>query len=102
MDGQPGAPIGRSRRRSSGGAVGGQRGRERHPTADGVGVKLRALGVLALGYVLGTRAGRERYEQIRRLASEAAERLETYGERGTLAARLERGSSRGDTGTGRG
>ena len=65
-------------------------------------MKVRALGVLAVGYVLGTRAGRERYEQIRRLASEAAERLETYGERGSLAARLERGSSGGDAGTRRG
>ena len=63
-------------------------------------MKLRALGVLALGYVLGTRAGRERYEQIRRLASEAANRLEKYGEGGTLATRLERGSTRGSTGTG--
>ncbi len=65
-------------------------------------MKLRALGLLAVGYVVGTRAGRERYEQIRRLASQAAERLETYGERGTLAARLERGPSSGDAGTGRG
>jgi hypothetical protein len=65
-------------------------------------MKVRALGVLALGYVLGSRAGRERYEQIRRLASEAAERLETYGERGSLAARIERGSSGRDAGTGRG
>ena len=65
-------------------------------------MKLRALGLLAVGYVVGTRAGRERYEQIRRLAGQAAERLETYGERGTLASRLERGSSSGDPGTGRG
>jgi hypothetical protein len=65
-------------------------------------VRLRVLGVLALGYVLGSRAGRERYEEIRRLAIEAAERLEAYGERGTLAARLERDSSRRDTGTGPG
>jgi hypothetical protein len=63
-------------------------------------MKLRALGLLALGYVVGTRAGRERYEQIRKLAGEAADRLERYGEHGTLAARLERGSSCGDTGTG--
>ena len=64
-------------------------------------MKLRGLALLAVGYVVGTRAGRERYEQIRRLAGEAAERLEAYGERGTLAARLERGSSSGDPGTGR-
>ena len=65
-------------------------------------MRLRALGALALGYVLGSRAGRERYEQIRRLAGEAAERLEAYGERGTLAARVERDPPSGDTGTGPG
>lgn len=64
-------------------------------------MKLRALGLLAFGYVVGTRAGRERYEQIRKLAGEAAERLEAYGERGTLAARLERGPSSREAGTGR-
>ncbi len=62
-------------------------------------MKLRALGLVALGYVVGTRAGRERYEQIRRLAGQAAERLETYGEHGTLAARLDRGRTREDAGT---
>ena len=65
-------------------------------------MKIRALGLLALGYVVGTRAGRERYEQIRRLASEAAGRLEAYGERGTLATRVERDASSGDTGAGPG
>lgn len=38
-------------------------------------MKLTAVSALVVGYVLGTRAGRERYEQIRRLAGEAAERL---------------------------
>lgn len=48
-------------------------------------MKLSALGALALGYVLGARAGRERYEEIRQLASQAAKRLETYGASGSLA-----------------
>jgi hypothetical protein len=54
-------------------------------------VKLGAVGALAIGYVLGARAGRDRYEQIRRLASEAAEYLEAYGSDSPLAARIERG-----------
>lgn len=65
-------------------------------------MKLGAVGALAVGYVLGTKAGRGRYEQIRELASEAAERLEAYGSKGTLAARLEQGSAPGTTGSGRG
>jgi hypothetical protein len=52
-------------------------------------VKLTALGALAVGYVLGTRAGRERYEQIRQAAGRAAQRLESYGSSGSLAARVE-------------
>ena len=59
-------------------------------------MRLTAVSALAVGYVLGTRAGRERYEQIRRLASEAAERLEAYGSGGTLATRVERDGSAGD------
>jgi hypothetical protein len=56
-------------------------------------MKLTAVSALVVGYVLGTRAGRERYEQIRRLAGEAAERLEAYGAGGTLATRVERGGT---------
>jgi hypothetical protein len=65
-------------------------------------MKVEVLGAMALGYVFGTRAGRERYEQIRRLASEAAERLETYGSGGTLATWLEQGRPAGNARTGRG
>jgi uncharacterized protein YdgA (DUF945 family) len=62
--------------------------------------KLTAIAVFGLGYVLGSKAGRERYEQLRELAqtvsknfeaSDMRERLETY------RARLEAHSSR--TGT---
>ena len=59
-------------------------------------MKVEVLGAMALGYVFGTRAGRERYEQIRQLASEAAGRLEAYGSGGTLAAWLDQGRSAGD------
>jgi|KBSMisStandDraft_5_1062788.scaffolds.fasta_scaffold1071193_2 hypothetical protein len=48
-------------------------------------MKLSALGALAVGYVLGARAGKERYEEIRQLASRAAQRLESYGSSGSLA-----------------
>jgi hypothetical protein len=51
-------------------------------------MKLTALGALAVGYVLGTRAGRERYEEIRQLAGRAANKLESYGSSGSLATRL--------------
>jgi hypothetical protein len=46
------------------------------------------LALVGIGYVLGTRAGRDRYEQIRVAAGVAAKRLEKYGDRGTLASRV--------------
>ena len=61
--------------------------------------RLGALGALAVGYVLGTRAGRERYEQIRQAASKAAERLESYGSTGTLATTIGRGRDGDRAGT---
>jgi hypothetical protein len=60
------------------------------------------MSAVAVGYVLGAKAGRDRYEQIRQLASEAAQRLEAYGSGGTLAARLEQGHSPSDAGARRG
>lgn len=51
-------------------------------------MRLTALGALAVGYVLGARAGRERYEDIRQLAGRAAQRLEDYGASGSLATRV--------------
>jgi len=51
-------------------------------------VRLTALGALAVGYVLGTKAGRERYEEIRQLAGRAAVKLEIYGSSGSLATRV--------------
>jgi hypothetical protein len=44
------------------------------------------IALVGIGYVLGTRAGRERYDQIRVAADIAAKRLEKYGARGTLAS----------------
>lgn len=48
---------------------------------------LTKLGAFGIGYVLGARAGRERYEQIRVLSGQAARRLEAYGSAGSLATR---------------
>jgi hypothetical protein len=55
-------------------------------------VKLATLTVFGAGYVLGTRAGRARYEQIVLLARRAAEGLDGTGARDRLedfSARLE-------------
>jgi len=61
-------------------------------------VKVTALTALAVGYVLGSRAGRERYEQIRQAASRAAERLERYGATGSLATAVDRAQDRDGAG----
>lgn len=61
-------------------------------------MKVTALTALAVGYVLGSRAGRERYEQIRQAAGRAAERLESYGASGSLAAAVGRGRDRDGAG----
>lgn len=49
------------------------------------------LAALGIGYVLGARAGRERYEQIRSLAGQAARRFEAYGASSPLADRQDDG-----------
>ncbi|WP_370617853.1 hypothetical protein [Mumia sp. Pv 4-285] len=43
-------------------------------------MRLRTLAVFGIGYVLGTRAGRERYEKIVAAARQAGQRLEKYGD----------------------
>jgi hypothetical protein len=50
-------------------------------------MKLTTVGLCGVAYVLGARAGKERYEQIRKVAKEAAAKLEAYGEGGSLAQR---------------
>jgi len=54
-------------------------------------VKLSALAAVGIGYVLGARAGKERYEQLKVVAQGAAKRMESYGANGSLAARLDDG-----------
>jgi hypothetical protein len=46
-------------------------------------VKLTRIAIFAVGYVLGTRAGRERYQQIVTAAQKASQRLENYFESGS-------------------
>jgi hypothetical protein len=47
-------------------------------------MKLTLLCAFGAGYVLGTRAGRDRYEQLRELAHDASQRLEESGVRQLL------------------
>jgi hypothetical protein len=49
-------------------------------------VKLVAVTMFGIGYVLGSKAGRERYEQIRVLARSASKNLEASGARQRLEA----------------
>jgi hypothetical protein len=49
-------------------------------------MKLVAVTMFGIGYVLGTKAGRERYEQIRRLARNASESFDASGARQRLEA----------------
>lgn len=55
---------------------------------------LSKLIVFGAGYVLGTKAGRERYNQIAAIAREAARRLDGYAARDAVAARSSWSSSR--------
>jgi hypothetical protein len=47
-------------------------------------MKLTLLCAFGAGYVLGSRAGRDRYDQIRGLARDASQRLEESGVRQLL------------------
>ncbi|MFC4784206.1 hypothetical protein ACT8ZV_07015 [Nocardioides sp. MAHUQ-72] len=49
-------------------------------------MRLTTIGAFGVAFVLGARAGRERYDQIQALAQQAARRLESYGEGGSLAS----------------
>ena len=49
-------------------------------------MKLIVVATFAIGYVLGAKAGRERYEQIRTLARTAADNFDASGARQKLEA----------------
>lgn len=55
---------------------------------------LSKLIVFGAGYVLGTKAGRERYNQIAAFAQAAARRLDGYGARNGVSAGSSWSSSR--------
>lgn len=58
-------------------------------------MKLRSLAVFGVGYVLGTRAGRERYEQVIEAAQSAAKRLEDYSTKlGVVSGKIDSFSGR--------
>jgi hypothetical protein len=44
-------------------------------------VTLTKVAIFAAGYVVGTKAGRERYAQIADIAGRASQRLEAFGAR---------------------
>jgi hypothetical protein len=44
-------------------------------------VTITKVAIFAVGYVMGTKAGHERYAQIVELADRASQRLEAYSER---------------------
>jgi hypothetical protein len=55
-------------------------------------VKLSTAAIFGVGYLLGTRAGRQRYDQIRQLAGRLAEEFDGSGARDRLesiSSRLE-------------
>jgi hypothetical protein len=52
-------------------------------------MRLTTVCAVGVAYVLGARAGRERYEQIQVLAQAAAKRMESYGADGSLASRVD-------------
>ncbi|MGH3406660.1 MAG: hypothetical protein ACRDRJ_29785 [Streptosporangiaceae bacterium] len=68
-------------------------------------MRLTLLAAFGAGYVLGSRAGRERYDQIRELARNGSRRLEQSGWRDRLedyGGRLEQYAARnGQPGPGR-
>ena len=45
-------------------------------------MKVTSIVIFGAGYVLGTRAGRERYAQIIQMAQKASERLDAYDQNG--------------------
>jgi hypothetical protein len=49
-------------------------------------MKLLTVAIFGIGYVLGAKAGRERYEQIRRLAHNASESFDSSAARHRLEA----------------
>lgn len=46
-------------------------------------MRLRSLGLLGAGYVLGARAGRDRYAQIVETARKASQRVDGYRRNGS-------------------
>ena len=44
-------------------------------------MRLRSLLVFGVGYVIGSKAGRERYEQLLAAAKRASTRLDEYGQK---------------------
>jgi hypothetical protein len=62
---------------------------------EGWGVVLKFLVGAAIGYVLGAKAGHERYEQLRRTYQRVADHPAVQGAAGVVRARVEEKVGRG-------
>ncbi len=60
-------------------------------------MKLASVAIFGAGYVLGTRAGRERYAQIVALAQRASIRLDDFSQRSSDADANRGSRPRGDS-----
>ncbi len=54
-------------------------------------MKLATMAVFGVGYVLGSKAGRERYAQIKVAAQKTSRRLDAYGSGGGQSSRRSSG-----------
>jgi hypothetical protein len=61
-------------------------------------VKLTTVAIFAAGYVIGARAGRERYAQIVDVVERASQRLDAFSSR-NAPGRQDEGSGRADGGS---
>jgi hypothetical protein len=61
-------------------------------------VRLTTVVMFGAGYVMGTKAGRERYEQIVTVAEKTSKRLEQFSARKQADARSVDGSGHRDSG----
>lgn len=56
-------------------------------------MKLATMAVFGVGYVLGSKAGRERYAQIKVATQQASRRLDAYGSGGGQSSHRSGGST---------
>lgn len=62
-------------------------------------MKLASVVMFSAGYVMGSKAGRERYAQILKMAEAASHRLEGYNARNAARLDVDRANGAGDGGS---